>query len=88
MIPLKISLFELALKKFLAWVFNLFNSSTDEKFVNSLFSTASDLFKNFSQQFTPYQINTILEIIKQNLQHYALQPNVYGLLKSIVDKGI
>jgi len=30
----------------------------------------------------------MIDIINTNLQHYALQPNVYILLKAIVDKSI
>jgi hypothetical protein len=56
--------------------------------MNSLFSATQNLFSAYSEAFTPYQLDTILDVIKANLDHYAMQANVYGLLKSIVDKGI
>jgi U3 small nucleolar RNA-associated protein 20 len=86
-LPLKLATFELAFKKFIAWVFRLFNNSIESWFMNSLFAATQNLFHVYSGTFTPYQLDTILDVIKGNLDHYAMQANVYGLLKSIVDKG-
>lgn len=75
-------------RKIINNLFILFTTTADSEFLNSLFKCTSEMVKYMKNELSEYHITKLVEIIKANLEHYQIQANVYGCLKTIIENKV
>lgn len=75
-------------RKIINNLFILFTTTSDNEFLNSLFKCTSEMVRYMKSELSEFHITKLVEIIKANLEHYQIQANVYGCLKTIIENKI
>ena len=76
------------LGRFLSRIFKLFEQSSDNDFINSLFKCTAELIKTYSvyKDLSEIQIKALVEIIRSHMHKFAVQSNALNCLRSVIHR--